>query len=77
VNFSSKEYDEVFRKARQATDEAERIRLYMELQEILASEAASVFLQDLSDMVAINCKLSGFQFYPMYVIDLAPIHFVS
>jgi len=77
INFDSAEFDEVFLRARAASDDAERVSLYMELQEILAREAASVFLQDLSNLVAINRQLAGFQFYPLYVIDLAPIHFVE
>jgi peptide/nickel transport system substrate-binding protein len=77
MNFSSAEYDEVFRRARMATDDNERIELYMQAPEILAREAASVFLQDLANLVAINRRLSGFRFYPIYVIDLSTIHFVE
>jgi len=77
MNFSSADFDATFQQARTATDEAEQIRLYKELQEILAREAASVFLQDLANLVAINRRLAGFQFYSLYVIDLASIHFVE
>jgi len=77
TNFYSAEYDRIFALAQGATDDAERVRLYRELQEILAYEAASVFLQDRVNFVAINGQLRGFTFYPIYVLDLAPIHFVE
>ena len=75
VNFTSADYDATHRRARAATSDTERISLYMELQEILAREAASVFLQDLSNLVAINRKLEGFQFYPIYVMDMASVYY--
>ena len=77
TNFHSPRYDEVFALAQAATDEAEQVRLYRELQEILAVEAASVFLQDFANIVAVNGRLGGFTFYPIYVLDIAPIHFVE
>ena len=77
INFNSAEYDAVFQAAQAATDRAEQVRLYRELQEILAREAASVYLQDRVNFVAINGRLRGFQFYPLYVMDLATVHFVG
>jgi len=77
TNFYSAEYDRIFALAQRTTDDGERIALYRELQEILAHEAASVFLQDRVNFVAINGQLAGFTFYPIYVLDLAPIHFVG
>jgi len=77
INFNSAEYDAVFAAAQAATDRAEQVRLYRELQEILAREAASVYLQDRVNFVAINGQLRGFQFYPLYVMDLATVHFVE
>jgi len=77
TNFYSPKYDEIFSRAQATIDEAEQIRLYRELQEILAYEAASVFLQDMVNIVAIDGRLAGFEFYTIYVLDLASIHFVG
>jgi len=77
INFNSPEYDELFARAQAATDEAEQIALYRELQGILADYAASVFLQDLINFVAINGQLAGWQFYSIYVMDLSTVHFVA
>jgi len=77
INFYSPIYDDVFARAQTTMDEAEQISLYRELQEILAYEAASVFLQDMVNIVAIDGRLAGFEFYTIYVLDLASIHFVG
>ena len=77
INFNSPEYDRVFAAARAATEDALQVALYRELQAILAREAANVYLQDMVNFVAVNRQLAGFPFYPIYVMDLAPVHFVS
>ena len=76
INFYNSEYDRIFAEA-QTTSGQEQVALYRRLQEILAEDAASVFLQDLTNFVALRANLAGFQFYPLYVLDLASIHFVQ
>jgi len=77
INFYSPEYDAVFAQAQATTDMEEQVRLYRRLQEILAEEAASVYLQDMVNLVAINRDLAGFRFYPLSAIDLSTVHFVG
>ena len=77
INFYSPEYDAIFAEAQNVTDEAERVRLYQELQEIVTQEAASVFLQDLVNFVGINGGLAGWRFYSIYVMDLVTVYFVD
>ena len=77
TNFNYPRYDEVFAAAQRADNPDEQVRLYRELQAILAEQAASVFLQDLVSIVAISGDLAGFTFYPIYVLDLRPIHFIG
>ncbi|MCL2588084.1 MAG: ABC transporter substrate-binding protein, partial [Oscillospiraceae bacterium] len=77
INFYSPEYDSIFAAAQAATDEAEQIAHYRALQAILAADAASVFLQDLVNFVAINGHLTGWQFYSIYVMDLSTVRFVE
>ena len=76
INFYNSEYDQVFAQAQLASGD-EQVALYRRLQEILAEDAASVFLQDLSNFVAIRNNLTGFQFYPIYVLDLATVSFIG
>lgn len=73
INFSSSEYDETFSKARSTTNDEEKTRLYKECQKILTNEAANVYIQDLPELVALNKKFTGYEFYPMYIQDMAKI----
>lgn len=77
LNYSSPEFDEVFKKAIATTDEAEKMECYKKLQEILATDAASVYIQDPAKYVAVSKKLGGYEFYPVYVQDLSSVYFVE
>ena len=72
-NFSSERYDALIAEASSITDDARRTECYREAERVLAEECASVFLQDMADFVAIRATLSGYEFYPMYVMDLSRV----
>ncbi len=72
-NFSSERYDALIAEASSITDDARRTECYREAERVLAEECASVFLQDMADFVAIRTTLSGYEFYPMYVMDLSRV----
>jgi len=73
VNFSSEEYDTAFANAKAAVDDAEKTKYYKECEKILAEQAANVYIQDLPELVAINKKFTGYEFYPMYIQDIARV----
>lgn len=75
INFSDSEYDEVLSLAMNSIDTQEKIKNYQRLQEILTEKAASVYLQDPAKLVAVNKKLAGFTFYPVYVLDMSKVYF--
>lgn len=75
VNFNSAKYDATYAKAETATDDTQRTGYYKECLSILSDEAACVFIQDLPMFVAINNKYTGYEFYPMYVMDVSKISF--
>lgn len=77
INFSDAQYDQVMSEANATTDDAGRTALYLQAEKILTEQAANVYLQDLADMVAIHKNLTGFQFYPLYVLDLSGISWRS
>lgn len=77
INFSDSTYDELIAAANATTDDAERTQLYLDAERILAEQAANVYIQDLADFVAVNKNLTGYQFYPLYVIDLSNIAYVG
>ena len=49
----------------------------MKLQEILTEKAASVYIQDLASLVALRDDFDGYEFYPLYVQDMAKIYRVE
>jgi peptide/nickel transport system substrate-binding protein len=71
INYNNPEYDQTYAAAQATTDDAEQTQLYKKCLEILSDTAANVYLQDMADFVAINPGLEGFQFYPLYVIDMS------
>ena len=77
VNFSDEEYDKIFKEAISTTDEEKQIKLYKELEGILAEKAANVYIQDLANLVAISDKFDGYVFYPLYVQDMSTIYAVE
>ena len=75
IGFSDDEYDETYAKALETVDDAEQTKLFKRCLEILSERAANVYTQDLADFVAINPDLEGFEFYPLYVIDMSKLYF--
>ncbi|MDE6208151.1 MAG: ABC transporter substrate-binding protein [Lachnospiraceae bacterium] len=76
-NFNNAEYDELYESAIATTDDAVKIKEYQRMQEILADEAASIFIADPATLVAVSKKLTGYTFYPIYVQDMSKVKFVS
>jgi len=72
-NFRSEAYDEAYARAITATRESDQIAAYKDCQRILAEEAAAVYVQDPCDMVAMRKGVSGYVFYPIYVMDLSRV----
>ena len=46
-------------------------------ERILSEDAANVYIQDLAQLVAVNKKYTGYEFYPIYVCDIAKIKLVE
>jgi peptide/nickel transport system substrate-binding protein len=69
INYANPRYDAVYAQVLASADEAERIRLYKELQRILSDDAASVFLCDISAPKVFRKDIKGYRQYPVYVFD--------
>ena len=77
INFSSQEYDELYVKAQETLDLAQKAEYYKQLQKILCQEAGSAFLQVPANMTAISKRLEGYKFYPVYVQDISTVRLVK
>ena len=77
VNYKNEEFDKLYEKAVTTTDEQQKVEYYKELQGILNKDAASVYIQDPALLVAVNKKLGGYTFYPVYVQDMASVYYIE
>ena len=77
MKFNNDDYDRIFALAIKETNEENRIQYYKELQMILAQEAASVYIQDPSMLVAVSKRLAGYSFYPYYVQDMSTVYYAE
>lgn len=77
VNYSSEEFDTLFDAAQATIDEDEKIDLYKQIQQLLADDAASVYIEDPADFVAVNSKLAGYLFYPVSAQDMSTVYYVE
>ena len=77
INYNSAEYDALFAKVLEERDDDKRTQLYKEMQRDLTENAANVYIQDMADFVVIREDLTGYTFYPIYVMDLSTIRYAD
>lgn len=77
INYSSAEYDDMFAQAQRCYDDAEQTAIYRAMERDLTENAANVYIQDLADLVAVRDGIEGPEFYPIYVLDLSALRYVS
>jgi peptide/nickel transport system substrate-binding protein len=70
ISFNNPRYDELISDGTYEADAAKRVEIYKEAQRILAEDAASVFIMDPINYVAVDASLKGFVYYPINFIDL-------
>ena len=75
MNYSNAQIEEVFAQAKAAVDETEKANLYREAEKILTEDAAAAYIQSPAQLVAVNSKLGGYTFYPIYVQDMSTVYF--
>ena len=73
VNFRSEEYDETYAKAIATVDGEAQTALFKQCETILTEQAANVYLQDVADFVVMQKDVTGWRFYPLYVMDLSTL----
>ena len=67
--------DETLDKASACVDDAEQTALYKRCETILTEQAANLYIQDMCDLVAIKTALGGYEFYPLYAMDLSTVYY--
>ena len=77
VNFVNAEYDELYLKAQASLDLSEKAEYYKKLQQLLCEDAGSAFIQVPPITIAMNKKLAGYKFYPIYVQDMSTVYWTE
>lgn len=75
TNYNNAEFDKVYKEALAATDDKKKVELYQHLQNILADDAASIYVQDPANLVAVNSELEGYVFYPLAAQDMSVVYY--
>jgi len=75
INYRNTDFDALYDKAIVSTSQDEKVDLYHQMQQMLAKDAASVYIQDPAKLVAVKKGIEGFLFYPLYVIDMSTIQY--
>lgn len=77
INFSNAAYDEAYANAQAELDLTRKAQYYKQLQEIMAEEAGSAFIQAPPITIAMSPKLAGYRFYPVYVQDMSTVYYTE
>ncbi|MBE6907982.1 MAG: ABC transporter substrate-binding protein [Ruminococcaceae bacterium] len=75
IGYSNSDYDAAFNDALRARNDDVQTSAYLEMERILAQDAANVYIQDLVDYVAMRKGLTGYRFYPIYVMDMSTVRY--
>lgn len=68
--YSNPAVDELLNQARRSTDQAERARLYREMQEIVHEDAPWVFVASWRQNAVANQRVGNFRLQPSFVLEL-------
>lgn len=73
-NYKDSAYDTIYNQAVNESNDAKRVQLFDQAQELISKDAANVFIQDIASLTALKTGYSGFTAYPLFVIDLSTIY---
>lgn len=77
MHYYSDEFDQAFNEAYATVDDEKKVELYKKAQQILTDDAASVWIEDPANLVAMNKKFAGYTFYPTSAEDMSKIYMVE
>lgn len=77
MNYMNSEFDKVYKQAELATVESDKITLYKQMETLLTKDAVAVYIQDPYQMTAVNKKLGGYTYYPIYVQDMSLVYYLA
>ena len=76
-NYKNPAYDTLMQQALGQTDEAKRVELYKQAQQILTQDAVAVYICDYQFVWAMDPKLQGYTPYPIFFHDMARLSYAQ
>jgi peptide/nickel transport system substrate-binding protein len=76
-NYNNPRYDIALENALASADDLEKTAYYKDCLRILTETAANVYIQDLPEFVVLSKRFGGYEFYPLYVQDIAKLYIVE
>ena len=76
INYNNARVDELLTQIPLETDDTAKVSMYHEILGLLLDDAASCYIQDPANIVAVSNRITGYDVYPMYVQDLSRVKFV-
>lgn len=76
-NYSNENFDTLYKKISTTLDENELTEGYKQLQKYLAEDVASVYTLVPPVLIAMDKKLGGYKFYPIYVQDMKSVYWTK
>lgn len=77
VNYSSSDFDSAYEAAASALNEEDRLSGFKKCEKILTDDAASVYIEDISNILVYTNRFGGFASYPLYATDFSAIYEVQ
>ena len=77
TNYSNPEFDQLYEEAMAEIDLDKKAEIYKQMEQILADDAASVYVQDPANLVAVNAQLEGYVFYPVSAQDMSVVKYID
>jgi peptide/nickel transport system substrate-binding protein len=75
MNYINPDFDAVYKQGEAETAEDKKIEIYKQMEAMLTNDAVAVYIQDPYQMTAVNDKLGGYTYYPIYVQDMSLVYF--
>ena len=75
INFDNEEFDRIVAAAKTTLDLNEQKTLYKQAEKILNEQAASLWIEDMGELVVMNPALDGYTFYCTYVLDMSTVYY--
>lgn len=77
MNYKNERVDEILTQVQQERDEQQRLKLYQELQQILAEDVPALYIQSPIGLTVTAANVAGYQSYPIDIYEMKDVYFTN